>query len=50
MTENQWGRSIQEILDSYGLVKVTANKEIKEKYNINVSARSYPKIIIKKDE
>jgi hypothetical protein len=43
-------RSIQEILDSYGLVKITANKEIKEKYNINVSARSYPKIIIKKEE
>ena len=49
MTENQWRRSIQEILDSYGLVKITANKDIKEKYNINVSARSYPKIIIRKD-
>lgn len=49
MTENQWRRSIQEILDSYGLVKMTANKEIKEKYNINVPARSYPKIIIKKE-
>jgi len=49
MTENQWRRSIQEILDSYGLVKVTANKEIKEKFSINVSARSYPKIIVRKD-
>jgi len=40
--------SIQEILDSYGLVKVTANKEIKEKYNIDCPVRSYPKIIIEK--
>jgi hypothetical protein len=46
--EKQWKRSIQEILDSYDLVKITANKEIKTKYNIQVSERSYPKIIIKK--
>ena len=50
MTENQWRRSIQEILDSYGLVKVTANKDIKEKFNINVPVRSYPKIIVRKDD
>ena len=42
--------SIQEILDSYGLVKVTANKEIKERYNINCPVRSYPKIIIKRED
>ena len=50
ITENQWKRSIQEILDSYGLVKVTANKEIKERYNINCPVRSYPKIIIKRED
>lgn len=50
VTESQWKRSIQEILDSYGLIKVTANKEIKKKYNINVSARSYPKIIIERED
>lgn len=49
MTENQWRRSIQEILDNYGLIKVTANNEVKDKYNINVSARSYPKIIVKRE-
>lgn len=50
MTENQWKRSIQEILDSYGLVKMTANKDIKEKYNIDCPVRSYPKIIIKRED
>jgi len=49
-TESQWKRSIQEILDSYGLVKVTANKEIKNKFNIDCPARSYPKIIIRKED
>jgi len=47
ITELQWKRSIQEILDGYGLIKITANKEIKLKYNINVAERSYPKIIVK---
>lgn len=32
--ETQWKRSIQEILDTYGLVKVRASKDIKDKYNI----------------
>ena len=32
--EVQWKKSIQEILDTYGLVKVKASKDIKEKYNI----------------
>jgi len=49
ITETQWKRSIQEILDGYGLIKITANKAIKEKYNINVSERSYPKIIVKNE-
>lgn len=47
VTESQWKRSIQEILDTYGLVKITANKDIKEKYNIDCPARSYPKIIVR---
>ena len=40
----QWNKSIQEILDSYGLKKVKLNKELKEKYNIECSG--YPCIII----
>jgi hypothetical protein len=47
MTETQWKRSIQEILDSYGLVKITANKNVKSKYNIDCPQRSYPKIVVK---
>ena len=50
ITELQWKRSIQETLDGYGLIKITANKEIKLKYNINVAERSYPKIIVKGGE
>ena len=50
ITELQWKRSIQEILDGYGLIKITANKELKLKYNINVAERSYPKIIVKGGE
>jgi len=50
ITETQWKRSIQEILDGYGLIKITANKEIKLKYNIDVAERSYPKIIVKGGE
>jgi len=49
ITETQWKRSIQEILDGYGLIKITANKEIKLKYNIDVAERSYPKIIVKNE-
>jgi hypothetical protein len=41
--------SIQEILDKCDLIKVTVNKEIKEKFNIDVPERSYPKIIIKNE-
>lgn len=32
--ETQWKKSIQEILDAYGLVRVRATKSNKEKYNI----------------
>lgn len=32
--ETQWKKSIQEILDSYGLVRVKASKVNKEKYNL----------------
>lgn len=32
--ETQWKRSIQEILDAYGLAKVRASKANKEKYSI----------------
>jgi hypothetical protein len=49
MTERQWKRSIQEILDSYDLVKITANQEIKDIFGIEVSERSYPKIIVKRE-
>ncbi len=48
--ELQWKRSIQEILNKNGLVKITADKSLKEKYNINVPQKSYPKIIIKRSE
>lgn len=40
----QWKKSIQEILDSYGLKKVKLNKELKEKYGIE--GNGYPCIII----
>lgn len=40
----QWKKSIQEILDSYGLKKVKLNKELKEKYG--VEGNGYPCIII----
>lgn len=40
----QWKKSIQEILDSYGLKRVKLNKELKTKYNIECGG--YPCIII----
>lgn len=40
----QWKKSIQEILDSYGLRKVKLNKDLKEKYGI--LGNGYPNIII----
>lgn len=40
----QWKKSIQEILDSYGLQKVKLNKELKDKYGIE--GNGYPCIII----
>ncbi len=40
----QWKKSIQEILDSYGLKRVKLNKELKTKYKIECGG--YPCIII----
>ena len=44
VTETQLKRSLCEILDSYGLQKVKANKILKEKFNI--TSDGYPNIII----
>ena len=41
----QWKKSIQEIIDSYGLKKVKANKQLKEQYHIE--SGGYPNIIVK---
>lgn len=41
----QWKKSIQEIMDSYGLKKVKANKQLKEQYHIE--SGGYPNIIVK---
>ena len=43
----QWKKSIQEIMDSYGLKKVKANKQLKEQYHI--VSDGYPNIIVKND-
>lgn len=40
----QWKKSIQEILDSYGLQRVKLNKELKDKYGIE--SNGYPCVII----
>ena len=42
-TETQWKRSIQEILDTYDLVKVRASKANKDKYNLpnNIPYQSF---------
>lgn len=44
VTETQIKRCLNEIMDSYGLKKVKANKSMKEKYNIQ--SNGYPYIII----
>lgn len=44
-TEVQIKKSLQEILTSYGLKRVRANKDIKEKYNIEASG--YPFVIVR---
>jgi hypothetical protein len=44
----QWKKSIQEILNSYGLRRVKLNKELKEKYGIKTNG--YPCIIIEVEE
>ncbi len=45
IAEKQIKKSLAEIMDMYGLIKVTANKVLKETYRIN--SDGYPKIIIK---
>jgi len=44
---SQWKCSIQEVLDSYGLVKLRLNKDIKEKYG--VVCDGYPSIVVRRD-
>ena len=44
VTETQIKRSLNEIMDSYGLKKVKANKVLKEQYHIK--SNGYPNIII----
>ena len=44
VTETQIKRSLNEIMDSYGLKKVKANKALKEQYHIK--SDGYPNIII----
>ena len=46
-TEIQWKRSIQEILDLYGLIKLRASKANKNKYNLpdNIPYQSF--VIVK---
>ena len=44
VTETQIKRSLNEIMDLYGLKKVKANKELKEQYHIK--SDGYPNIII----
>lgn len=44
VTELQLKRSLNEILDSYGLIKVKANKSLKEQFGIK--SEGYPNIII----
>ncbi len=47
-TDRQLKRSLQEIIDSYGLQRIRANKAIKEQYG--VKSNGYPFIIIRKSE
>ena len=46
VTDTQIKRSLNEIMDSYGLKKVKANKVLKEQYNNNIKSDGYPNIII----
>ena len=47
VTDTQIKRSLNEIMDCYGLKKVKANKVLKEQYNIK--SDGYPNIIIEED-
>lgn len=44
-TQTQLKRSLQEILDTYNLIRVRANKQIKEQYDMDT--KGYPFIIVK---
>lgn len=44
----QWKKSIQEILDTYGLKRVKLNNELKDRYEIKCNG--YPCIIIRNEE
>ncbi len=48
--EVQWKKSIQEILDTYGLVKVKASKDIKERYNIPAEIPYQSFVIVKENK
>lgn len=47
LTEIQWKKSIQEILNTYGLIKVKASKDNKIKYNISDDISYQSSIIVK---
>jgi len=47
LTEIQWKKSIQEILNTYGLIKIKASKDNKEKYNIADDISYQSSIIVK---
>ena len=47
LTEIQWKKSIQEILNTYGLIKVKASKDNKIKYNIPDDIHYLTTVIVK---
>ena len=47
LTEIQWKKSIQEILNTYGLIKVKASKDNKIKYNIPADIHYLTTVIVK---
>lgn len=48
LSKIQIKRSLQEMLDAYGLKRIRANKELKKKYNVDTPG--YPFLIVKKEE
>jgi len=47
LTEIQWKKSIQEILNTYGLIKIKASKDNKIKYNIPADIHYLTTVIVK---